>query len=157
MTVFCNNTDTGTYHGLFVHHEFKKYLKFDEEDVRKLLNVVALRGVAQAATLTAIGVKVIRLRMPTMSHASCCAVFFSDDSWINNPRMFADPRTCDSLYVEQICWSISGAVAEYSFGESDYFGELGLRDLEGVYEHIKVHISGHRGRHFRLIVDGISD
>ena len=82
--------------------------------------------------------------MPTMSQARCCALYFPDESWINNLGSLDDPRTRDALYVEQICWNISGAVAECLFGESDFFGELGLRDLEGVHEHRKAYDSLNR-------------
>ncbi len=126
-----------------LHPGFMPYVAIDEKRVQSFLKAIAANGVGQAITLAAIGVTPKAMMMPNMSLEPKCILDLPAGAWLNNLKWVDNGLTRQAQYLEVICWQISGAVAEFSFDQSDYYGNLGLSDIEGSYNLLSAYESSH--------------
>jgi hypothetical protein len=69
----------------------------------------------------------------------------------NNLKWMHNESKRQAQFLEITCWKISGAVAEFFFDEYDYYGNLGLGDIEGSYDYLSAYESSHNIRHDRVL------
>ncbi len=138
-TTALNTQTTGTV----FHPGFMPYVAINEQRVQEFLRAIAVNGVGQAITLAAIGITPTAMVMPNMSIEPKCSLKLPDDAWLKNLKWVDNGQTRQAQYLEVICWHISGAVAEFAFDESDYYGNLGLGDIEGSYNLLSAYESSH--------------
>lgn len=125
------------------HSDFMSYVGINHDGVRRYLRAIATNAVGRAITLAAIGATPKELVMPNMSEPARCRIVLPESAWVNNLDWVANPRKSQARYLEMICWQISGAVAENFFDEFDYYGNLGLGDIEGSYDLLSAYESVH--------------
>jgi len=126
-----------------IHPNFMSYVAINHDGVRRYLRAIAANAVGRAITLAAIGATPKELVMPNMSEPARCGIVLPERAWVNNLDWVANPRKSQARYLEVICCQISGAVAENFFDEFDYYGNLGLGDIEGSYDLLSAYESVH--------------
>lgn len=130
-----------------IHPGFVPYVTIDQAGVNSFLKAIAVSAVGQAIILAALGIKVVAMSMPNMSREPRCKLVLPKGAWVSNLKWMQDENKRQARFLEMICWLISGPVAEFSFDESDHYGDLGLEDIEGSYRFLSAYESAHNVRH----------
>jgi len=146
----CNTSSTQST-GTIIHRNFAQYVTVDEEGVKDFLKAIAVNGVGQAITLEALGITVKAMIMPNMTREARCMLVLPKGAWVNNLKWMHNENRRQAHFLEMTCWKISGAVAEFFFDEYDYYGNLGLGDIEGSYDYLSAYESSHNIRHDRVL------
>ena len=126
-----------------IHPEFMPCITINQTGIEAFLRAIAVNAVGQAITLAAIGIKVTAMIMPNMSQEPRCQLTLPKGAWVNSLNCMENEKKRQTRFLEMICWQISGAVAEFAFDKSDYYGNLGLEDIEGSYEFLSAYEAGH--------------
>ncbi len=133
--------------GTTIHPGFMPYVTIDQAGVNSFLKAIAVSAVGQAIILAALGIKVMAIIMPNMSGEPRCKLVLPKGAWVNNLKWKHNVHKRQAQFLEMTCWQISGAVAEFSFDESEHYGSLGLEDIEGSYKFLSAYESAHNIRH----------
>ncbi len=126
-----------------IHRDFAQYVVINDIGVKDFLKAIAVNAVGQAITLAALGITVKAMIMPNMSGEARCRLELPKGAWVNNLKWMHNDNKRQTQFLEVICWQISGAAAEFSFDESEHYGNLGLGDIEGSYEYLSAYASSH--------------
>jgi hypothetical protein len=137
--------------GPIIHPDFAHYVAVNQEGVKAFLKAIAVNAVGQAIALAAVAIRVKAMIMPNMSREARCKLLLPKGAWVNNPKWMQNVNKRQAQFLEVTCWQISGAVAEFSFDESDYYGNLGLGDIQGSYAYLSAYESAHDIRHDRVL------
>jgi hypothetical protein len=137
--------------GTLFHPGFMHYVSIDDTGVRAFLKAIAVNAVGQAITLAALGIKPKAMTMPNMSIEPRCRLVLPKGAWVDNLKCMQNAKTRQVRYLEVICWQISGTVAEFAFDEFDYYGNLGLGDIEDSYRFLAAYESVHNVPQARVL------
>ena len=138
------NVNTNTQPaGITIHPDFMHYVALNRKEVESFLKAIAVNAVGQAITLAALGIKVKSITMPDMSTKARCRLALQKGAWVNDLSCVHNENVSQARFLEMTCAQISGAVAEYVFDEFDYYGNLGLEDIEGSYAFLSAYESSH--------------
>ena len=138
-----NTQPTGTV----IHPGFMSYVAIDNKGVNDFLKAIAFNGVGQAIVLAALGILAKAMIMPNMSREPRCKLILTKGAWVNSLKWMHNEKKRQARFLEMICWLISGAVAEFTYDESEHYGSLGLEDVEGSYKYLSAYESAHNIRH----------
>lgn len=127
-----------------IHPEFMPYVAVNQKGVSSFLKAIAVNGVGQAITLAALGIKAKAMIMPNMSREPRCQLVIPNGAWVNSLKWMNNEKKRQTRFLEVTCWQISGAVAEFTFDESDHYGNLGLGDIEDSYRFLEAYESAHQ-------------
>jgi hypothetical protein len=126
-----------------IHPGFVPYVTIDQAGVNSFLKAIAVSAVGQAIILAALGIEVVAMIMPNMSREPRCKLVLPKNAWVNNLKWMNDEKRRQARFLEMTCWQISGAVAEFTFDESEHYGSLGLEDIEGSYKFTSAYETSH--------------
>lgn len=90
---------------------------------------IAVHAVGKSVALTALGCQPTGIVMPKPSQLPCCEI-----SSPQRNRALGSGLDAECLLLESLFIKVSGAAALVNLNDRDYFSEIGLADIEAIYD-----------------------
>jgi hypothetical protein len=136
------NTASLPTHG--INPAFLCYLPHHIGELNLFQKAIATLAVGRAIVLAATGMRGISITMPTLHDNPRCIVTLPRGGYFCGGLSVMDIDQHPEKFLEYICYQIGGAVALFALDKDDYYGEIGLNDIEGTFADLATFEAAHK-------------